>query len=146
MVLSRDPLNASNRSVFKNTGQARTAKLILVFVGIIHLLPLSGVLGAERLSTLYGIGFQDPNILILMRHRAVLFGIFGVFLMIAAFRPAWHLWAFASAFVSVVSFILLALSAGELNPELHRVFVVDIIALGFIVIGLTARILALRKP
>lgn len=122
---------------------------MLILVGIIHLLPLSGVLGAERLSTLYGIGFQDPNVLILMRHRAVLFGIFGVFLIIAAFRPTWHLWAFASAFVSVVSFILLALAAGELNPELHRVFVADLISLGMIFIGLMARLfaplIALRK-
>ena len=119
--------------------------IMLSLVGIIHLFPLSGVLGAEKLSTLYGIGFQDPNLLILMRHRAVLFGIFGVFLMIAAFRPAWHLWAFFSAFVSVVSFILLAWSAGEFNQELHRVFVADLVALGMIVIGLVARLIALRK-
>ncbi|MBU6152985.1 MAG: hypothetical protein KGP28_01675 [Bdellovibrionales bacterium] len=120
--------------------------IILILVGIIHLLPLSGVFGAERLSALYGIEFQDPNILILMRHRAVLFGIFGVFLMTAAFRPAWHLWAFTSAFVSVVSFMLLALSAGEFNQELHRVFMADLVALGMIFIGLLARFFAFRKP
>jgi uncharacterized membrane protein len=119
--------------------------IMLSLVGTIHLFPLSGVLGAEKLSILYGIGFQDPNLLILMRHRAVLFGIFGVFLMIAAFRPAWHLWAFVSAFVSVVSFILLAWSTGDFNQELHRVLVADLVALGLIFIGVMARFLALRK-
>lgn len=119
--------------------------VMLILIGIIHLLPLSGVLGAERLSTLYGIGFQDPNILILMRHRAVLFGIFGYFFIVAAFRPVWHLWAFATAFVSLASFILLTLTAGELNPELHRVFVADLGALGLIFIGLMARLFAIRK-
>lgn len=117
---------------------------MLILVGIIHLLPLSGVLGAERLFTLYGIGFQDPNILILMRHRAVLFGIFGVYLVIAAFRPTWQFWAFGTAFLSTGSFMLLAWSTGGYNPELHRVFLVDLVALGMIFIGLLTRFFAFR--
>ena len=116
------------------------ATTMLTLVGIIHLLPLSGILGAERLSTLYGIEFQDPNVLILMRHRAALFGILGTFFMVAAFRPAWQLWALATAFLSTGSFMLLAWSTGGYNPELHRVFVVDLVALGLIVIGFIARI------
>ena len=59
----------------------KAISILLVIVGIIHLLPVSGVLGAERLSALYGLSFQEPNIAILMRHRAVLFGLLGVFLM-----------------------------------------------------------------
>jgi len=60
--------------------------VMLVVVAIIHLLPLPGVLGSERLAALYGLSFDDPNLQILMRHRAVLFGLLGVFIMIAAFR------------------------------------------------------------
>ena len=60
---------------------------LLIIVGIIHLLPLSGVLGADRLGRLYGMPFADANLLILMRHRAVLFGLLGLFLVLAAFRP-----------------------------------------------------------
>lgn len=47
---------------------------VLFLVGVIDLLPLSGVLGANSLPALYGATFTDPNILMLMRHRAVLFG------------------------------------------------------------------------
>ena len=63
-----------------------TASLILV--GIIHLLPVVGVLSAERLSALYGLQISEPNLLILMRHRAVLFALLGVFLIVASFKPA----------------------------------------------------------
>ena len=37
--------------------------LLLVVVGIIHLLPLSGVLGAERLAALYGLDFSVVSFL-----------------------------------------------------------------------------------
>ena len=50
----------------------------LVLVGLIHLLPLSGVLSADQLASLYGLSFSEPNLAILMRHRAVLFGLLGV--------------------------------------------------------------------
>ncbi|MFN6169665.1 MAG: phosphopantetheine adenylyltransferase, partial [Burkholderiales bacterium] len=59
---------------------------MLVVVAIIHLVPLSGLLGTERLAVLYGIQIEEPNLAILMRHRAVLFGLLGVFLLYAAFR------------------------------------------------------------
>ena len=60
----------------------------LLLAALIHLLPVAGVLGAERLQALYGIPIGDPNLLLLMRHRAVLFGVVGVLLATAAFVPA----------------------------------------------------------
>ena len=41
---------------------------MLVVVGVIHLLPIAGVLGGERLTALYGIDFAEANLAILMRH------------------------------------------------------------------------------
>ena len=49
----------------------------LLVAAVIHLLPLVGVVGPTRLSELYGITVSEPNIEILMRHRAVLFGLLG---------------------------------------------------------------------
>lgn len=118
---------------------------MLIIIGIIHLLPLSGVLGTERLATLYGVSFNEPNLAILMRHRAVLFGILGVFFLYAAFRPILQPIAFAVAFVSVISFLWLAWSIGGYNDQVGRVVIVDLIALGCIFVGALATTYTSRK-
>ena len=108
---------------------------MLLVVAVIHLLPLSGVLSTSRLSALYGLPFDDPNLAILMRHRAVLFGLLGAFLALAAFRPPLQAIAFVAGFVSVLSFLYLAWSVGGYNDQLGRVFTTDIVALVCLAIG-----------
>lgn len=49
--------------------------ILLGIVAVIHLLPLAGVLGPQRLQSLYGLAFTEPELVILMQHRAVLFGL-----------------------------------------------------------------------
>jgi hypothetical protein len=111
---------------------------MLVIVAIIHLLPLSGVVGSERLASLYGISFDEPNIAILMRHRAVLFGLLGSFMLFAAFTPSLQVAAFVMGFVSVVSFLWLAASVGGYNAAVGRVFAADVVALACLVVGAAA--------
>lgn len=82
--------------------------LALLVVGVIHLIPLSGVLGHEHLARLYGAAPSDPSALILMRHRAVLFGIVGGVCMLAAFKPALQWLALVLGGFSVVAFLWLA--------------------------------------
>ena len=108
---------------------------LLVLVGIIHLLPLSGVLGSERLSTLYGLVFNEANLEILMRHRAILFGLLGSFFVYAAFKPALQPLAFIAGFISVISFMVLAWSIGDYNASIRQVFLVDIVAVISLIIA-----------
>ena len=108
---------------------------MLVAVGIIHILPLSGVLSATRLFDLYGISFDDPNLEILMRHRAVLFGLLGMFLLSSAFLPNLQLAALITGFVSVVSFLYLAYSVGEYNDQVNRIVIADKAALVCLLVG-----------
>jgi hypothetical protein len=110
----------------------------LIVVGLIHLLPLPGVLGADKLSALYGIPVSEPNLAILMRHRAVLFGLLGVALIVAAFKPAWQPGALAAGWVSVVAFLVLAWSTGSYNAQVGRVVIADVIALISLVVGSAA--------
>ena len=108
---------------------------MLLAVGIIHLLRLSGVLSATRLFDLYGITFDDPNLEILMRHRAVLFGLLGIFLLSSAFLPSLQLAALITGFVSVVSFLYLAYSVGGYNDQVNRIVTADKAALVCLLVG-----------
>lgn len=111
---------------------------MLLVVAVIHLLPLAGLQGPSRLTALYGIAFDEPNLAILMRHRAVLFGLLGAFLALAAFRPELQLLAFIAGFASVLSFLALAWSVGGYNAQIGRVFTADLVALACLVVGAIA--------
>lgn len=115
---------------------SRVIRLMLVVAAIIHLLPFSGVMGTEHLAVLYGISIEEPNITILMRHRAALFGILGLFFLYAAFNHTIQLIAILVGIASVVSFLIIAWSAGDYNKEISRVFAVDILALVCLLIAL----------
>jgi hypothetical protein len=55
-----------------------TSILISVFIGIaalIHLAPIIGLFSVARMEALYGVSLSDPTMALLMRHRALLFGI-----------------------------------------------------------------------
>ena len=108
---------------------------MLVVTGLIHLLPVSGVLGSERLASLYGLSFSEPNLAILMRHRAVLFGLLGVFLILAAFRPMLRTVAFIAGLISVVSFLWIAATVGNYNEQIRRVVTADVVAFVCLIIG-----------
>ncbi len=107
--------------------------ILFLVPGIIHLLPLAGLMGADGLTRLYGLDFSDPNLEILMRHRAVLFGLVGTLLVGAAFHAALRGAALVVGFVSLLSFLALAWSVGGYNPHLGRVVAVDWIALASLV-------------
>lgn len=111
---------------------------MLAIVAIIHLMPLLGVLGADRLATLYGLDFSEPNLAILMRHRAVLFGLLGSFFLYAAFKPSLQPIAFLGAFISLASFLALVASAETHNRLVQRVVLVDIIAIVALIVAVAA--------
>jgi hypothetical protein len=117
----------------------------LFAVGVIHLLPLSGVLGAERLTVLYGIDFSDANLSILMRHRAVLFGLLGAFMIVASFKPSLRTTALVAGVVSVASFIAIAGLHDHYNDAIRRVVNVDWFALAVLTAGALAHAYKLTR-
>ncbi len=106
----------------------KLAALILLAVGLLHLLPVTGVLGGERLQALYGLAVEDHSLAILLRHRAVLFALIGVALLLAALQPAWRGPAVAIGLISMLSFIVIALLEGGGNAAILRVLKIDLVA------------------
>lgn len=113
----------------------------LLAAGVVHLLPVLGVLGGERLHALYGVRVQSPDLLLLLRHRAVLFGILGAAFIAAAFLPAWRVPAAAAALLSILAFIALALTGEPVNAALQRVMWVDVALCLPLLAGLLGRVL-----
>ena len=124
----------------------KIASLALLLAGAIHLIPLLGVFGAAPLASLYGTTPSDPNTLILLRHRAVLFGIVGGVCMAAAFKPRYQWLGLTVGAVSVLSFLLPAWSTGGFNTHLQRVVLADGLALACLVAGALARARSERDP
>ena len=117
--------------------------VVLVLVALIHALPIVGVLGVDQVARLYGVSALDTNVELLLRHRAVLFGLLAAFLAYAAIRPLLHRAALAAGFVSVVSFLVLSHLVGPYNTALATVVRVDWIALALLAAGAVAH--ALRR-
>lgn len=102
--------------------------VLLLVVAAIHLVPIAGVLGIAKLQSLYGIPIEGNDLAILMRHRAVLFGILGLFFVYAAFTPALQPLAFLAAFATLASFFYLAFSTGGYNAAIRKIVIGDVVA------------------
>ena len=101
------------------------ATVLIVIVSVINLLPIAGVTSIERLQAAYGVTIDGPNLEILLRHRAALFGVVGGLLLAAAFHAPLRPAAYAAGFFNMLSFMLFAWLVEGANPELRRVALVD---------------------
>lgn len=108
---------------------AKLITVLLLIVGLINFLPVIGLFSTARMEALYGIDIADPNLEILMRHRALLFGLVGGFVIVAAFVPSWQPAAMGFALISMAGFVLVALTIGDFNAGIRKVIVADVVGL-----------------
>lgn len=108
---------------------------ILFILAVIHLLPVVGVLGSDSLTRLYGVSVSDSNTEILLRHRAVLFAIIGLFSLLSVFKSEYQPIAICIGLISVASFLFLTWSIEGLNSEISRVVKVDWVALVLLLVA-----------
>ncbi len=109
---------------------------LYLIVGLINFAPLVGVLGANKLTELYGITELSADMLLLMQHRAVLFGIIGGFILLAAFKPNHRPVASIMGMISMISFIILSHLSGPLSEQLVKVYWIDIAAIILLLIAM----------
>lgn len=109
---------------------------MLIIAALIHLIPVTGMLGEAALVQLYGVRIHEPNLLALMQHRAVLFGLLGLLLASAAFIPAYRPLAYIGGLISVTSFLFIAAWAGNYNESIGKVVLADAVATGCLLAAL----------
>jgi len=99
----------------------------LLVAGVINLYPVVGVISVDQLEKLYGVSLNNTDLIILMRHRAVLFGLLGSFLIYSAFRSSIQTLACIAGLVSMISFIALAYSSGHFGEALNKAIIADLV-------------------
>ena len=104
----------------------------LVVVGLINFVPIIGVISAQKLESAYSVTLAGNDLAILLRHRALLFGILGAFILYSAFSPFYQLAAMIMAGVSMVGFALLVLGTGGYNEAIGKVLFIDILGIVFL--------------
>ena len=103
--------------------------LLVLVAAAINLAPVLGAFAPERMTALYGVDLSDPNLEILMRHRAVLFGLVGGLLVAAAFVRRLRGTGYVVGFASMLSFLLIAWMVGGYGAEIGRVVLVDVVGI-----------------
>jgi hypothetical protein len=102
---------------------------LLLIIGLINVAPIAGLFSKSLLERSYGILIADPNLEILLRHRAVLFGIVGSLVLISIAIPEWRLLALVMVGCSMISFFLLVLFFDNVNSQVLNIAYTDIVGI-----------------
>ena len=121
-------------------------RITLFLAGIINLIPSLLAFLPDNISKSYGIEIPNGNYELLLRHRAILFGIIGGLIIYSAIVKKNYKIATTVGLISMGSFILLfVLIDKDINLELKKVMIFDIVATVILCIG-TLLMLLKSKP
>lgn len=113
---------------------------LLIIAALINLAPLVGVVSGAKIAKMYDVDASDPNVAILMRHRAVLFGIVGGMMVWGAIADDMFIPTGIIGLISMMSYLILAVIAERYNQALRKVLIADIIGIAAVVGALGVRL------
>jgi hypothetical protein len=112
-------------------------RITLFIAGLINLLPSLLAFLPEKIAKSYGIDIPNSNYELLLRHRAVLFGIIGGLMIYSAIAKKHYEIATTAGLISMTSFIILYFLIDKgINSELKKVMIIDVVATAILCIGL----------
>lgn len=104
----------------------------LWLAGVVNFLPVLAPFLSAGATGAYGLENVDVNQLVLLQHRAILFGILGAASFYLLFRKE-HDVAFYLLLASMLSFVLLVTLSETVNQFLLKVFWIDVAMVALIV-------------
>jgi hypothetical protein len=105
--------------------------------GTIHVLPVAGLLGRGMLERAYGVHLgEGQDLVILLQHRAILFGLIACACFVAIGVLSWRWPAGIAALVSMLTFALIAAMQTH-GAAISKVMWIDVAASLVLIIGLT---------
>lgn len=111
-------------------------RISLFVAGVINLLPSLLAFLPAKIAKSYGIEIPNANYELLLRHRAILFGIIGGLMIYAALVKKHYELSTIAGLVSMISFIILYFLIGkDINSELKKVMIIDVVATVILCIG-----------
>ena len=126
-----------------STSRTLALQLCLIGSAVIHLMPLLGLPGGAQLQQLYGLSDIDAATELLLRHRAVVFGLMAAMLLLAIRWQGWRMPAIALVLCSDLAFAGLVLSTQTPLPGLSRVMQFDLVSIVLLVTA--AALIGLRR-
>ena len=111
-------------------------RIALFISGVMNILPSLLAFLSEKISESYGIEIPNANFELLLRHRAILFGIIGGLMIYSALVKKHYELSTIAGLVSMISFIILYFIIGkDINQELNKVMLIDVVATAMLCIG-----------
>jgi sensor histidine kinase YesM len=121
---------------YKNGKMELILRIALFLTGIVNILPTLGAFVPSKMKNAYGIDMPDANFELLLRHRAVLFGIVGGLMLYASITTNYLSLASIIGLISMISFLILYfVSVGHINKSLTKVMKIDAVAAAVLLIA-----------
>ena len=119
--------------------------MLLIIVGLINFLPVIGVFSAEKISVAYSINLTSNDLKILMRHRALLFGLVGGFILYSVFKPSYQAAAIVMSAISMLGFLYLVWAVGDYNTSIFKIAIIDWAGIVCLAIVLVLKYIIINK-
>lgn len=111
-------------------------RITLFVAGVINLLPSLLAFLPDKIAKSYGIQIPNANYELLLRHRAILFGIIGGLMIYSALVKKHYELSTMAGLVSMTSFVVLYFLIGkDINSELKKVMMIDVVAIVILCAG-----------
>ncbi len=118
---------------------SKLTAVFLILVGRINFIPVLGIFSQQNIENAYSIKLASDDLAILMKHRALLFGIIGGFVLYSVFVPSYQTAAMVLVGISMIGFVVLVLQVGEYNQSIFKILIADLVGIVFLLLAVISR-------